>query len=46
MERTMKERACFTLDKKTIKILESLVKDKKFRNKSHAVEETIRKLWA
>jgi len=40
----MKERASFTLDKKTALILERLVKKGKFRNKSHVVEEAIKLL--
>ena len=40
----MKERASFTLDKKTISIINSLIKKGKYRNKSHAVEEAIKKL--
>jgi len=40
----MKERASFTLDKKTISIINSLVKKGKYRNKSHAVEEAIKQL--
>lgn len=38
----MKERASFTLDKKTIKFLDDLVKEGKYRNRSHAVEEAIK----
>ena len=37
----MKERASFTLDRETLKILDSLIKSSKFRNRSHAVEVAI-----
>ena len=37
----MKERISVTLDKRTVKILESLMKIRKFRNKSHIVESAI-----
>ena len=40
----MKERASFTFDKETLKILDSLVKSGNFRNMSHAVEEAVKKL--
>jgi len=40
----MKERASFTLDKKTIKILDNMVKEGDYRNRSHTVEEAIKKL--
>jgi len=40
----MKERASFTLDKKTAQILKKLTDNGKFRNKSHAVEEAIKLL--
>jgi len=40
----MKERASFTFDKETLKILDELVKSGKFRNRSHAVEEAIKML--
>jgi len=39
-----KERASFTFDKKTLKIVDELVKSGKYRNKSHAVEEAIKRL--
>lgn len=39
----MKERASFTFDKETLKILDELVKSGKFRNRSHAVEESIKR---
>ncbi len=38
----MKERASFTFDKETIKLIEKLVNSGKFRNKSHVVEEAIK----
>ena len=37
----MKERISVTVDKKTTKILDSLLKMRKFRNRSHAVESAI-----
>lgn len=37
----MKERISVTVDKRTIQILDSLLKMRKFRNKSHAVESAI-----
>ena len=40
----MKERISVTLDKEIIKILNSLIKDRKFRNRSHAVEIAIEEL--
>ena len=40
----MKERASFTFDKETLKIIDELVKSGKFRNRSHAVEEAIKML--
>ncbi len=38
----MKERASFTFDKETIEIINKLIETKKYRNKSHVVEEAIR----
>jgi len=40
----MKERSSFTLDAKTISALNKLAKNGRFRNKSHAVEEAIKRL--
>jgi Arc/MetJ-type ribon-helix-helix transcriptional regulator len=40
----MKERTSFTFDKETLKILDFLVESGHFRNRSHAVEEAIKKL--
>lgn len=40
----MKERASFTFDKKTLKLIDELVKSGKYRNRSHAVEEAIKLL--
>jgi len=40
----MKERASFTFDKETLKALEKLSKNGRFRNKSHVVEEAIKLL--
>lgn len=38
----MKKRMSITVDPKTERLLETLVKKRKFRNKSHAAEELIR----
>lgn len=40
----MKERISVTLDKEIIKVLNSLIKDRKYRNRSHAVEMAIEQL--
>jgi Arc/MetJ-type ribon-helix-helix transcriptional regulator len=40
----MKERASFTFDKETLKIIDELVSSGKFRNRSHAVEEAVKML--
>ena len=40
----MKERISATIDGKTKKILDILLKEGKFRNKSHIIEEAIRLL--
>ena len=40
----MKIRISATLDEKTEKIIESLLKDGKFRNKSHVIEKAIEML--
>ena len=37
----MKERISVTLDREIISILNSLIKDRKYRNRSHAVEMAI-----
>jgi len=37
----MKERVSITLDKETIKALNSLVEGRRYRNRSHAVEVAI-----
>ena len=37
----MKKRISATIDKKTEKVLNSLLKDGSFRNKSHAIEKAI-----
>jgi Arc/MetJ-type ribon-helix-helix transcriptional regulator len=39
-----KERASFTLDKETIELLDFLIKDDKYRSRSHAVEIAIKLL--
>jgi Arc/MetJ-type ribon-helix-helix transcriptional regulator len=38
----MKERASFTFDKETIKIIEDLINSGNYRNKSHVVEKAIK----
>jgi len=40
----MKKRISATIDEKTERILDSLLKEGKFRNKSHAIEEAIKLL--
>ncbi|MBS3146569.1 ribbon-helix-helix protein, CopG family [Candidatus Woesearchaeota archaeon] len=40
----MKERISITLDEDTIRKLNALIKSKKFRNRSHAVEIAIEEL--
>lgn len=37
----MKVRISATIDEKTERILDTLLKDKKYRNKSHAIETAI-----
>lgn len=37
----MKERLSATVDKEILKIIDSLLKDRKFRNKSHIIENAI-----
>ena len=38
----MKERISFTFDKKTIELIEELLDNGNFRNRSHIVEEAIK----
>ena len=38
----MKERASFTFDKETIKVIDELVDSGDFRNRSHVVEHAIK----
>lgn len=40
----MKERISATVDGKTIKLIDLILKKRKFRNKSHVIEEAIEKL--
>lgn len=40
----MKERISVTLDKEIVKILNSLLKNRKYRNRSHVVEIAIENL--
>ncbi len=37
----MKERISVTVDKRTVRILDSLLKKRKFRNRSHLVESAV-----
>ncbi len=41
----MKNRISATVDERTMKILNSLMKNRKYRNKSHVIEDAIEKLW-
>ncbi|MBR9705065.1 hypothetical protein GOV12_06650 [Candidatus Pacearchaeota archaeon] len=41
----MKERASFTFDKETIEMLDELINSGKYRNKSHVVEDAVKKLF-
>ena len=43
-KKELKERASFTFDKKTIKLLEEIMQTDDYRNKSHIVESAIKKL--
>ncbi len=40
----MKERISVTLDKEIIQLLNSLIKDRKYRNRSHVVEYAVEQL--
>ena len=40
----MKERVSATIDKATSKIIEDIIKEGKYRNKSHVIEEAIKLL--
>ncbi len=40
----MKERISVTLDKEIVEMLNSLIKDRKYRNRSHVVEYAIENL--
>ena len=40
----MKERISVTLDKEIVRVLNSLIKDRRYRNRSHAVEYAIEQL--
>ena len=37
----MKERISATIDKETLKLIDELLKNRKFRNKSHVIEEAV-----
>jgi len=37
----MKERISATVDRKTIELIDKILKKRKFRNKSHVIEEAI-----
>jgi len=40
----MKERISATIDKKTVKIIEEILKQGRYRNKSHIIEDSIKLL--
>ena len=40
----MKERISATIDEKTLKIIEEILKKGKYRNKSHVIEEALKLL--
>ncbi len=40
----MKERISATVDKETLEAIDKLLKSKKFRNKSHVIEEAVARL--
>ena len=40
----MKERISVTIDKEIVTMLNSLIKDRKYRNRSHAVEMAVENL--
>ena len=40
----MKQRISITLDEETLKLVEESLKDKSFRNRSHAIELMINKM--
>ncbi len=41
----MKDRISATVDSATKKQLKELIKNSSYRNKSHVIEEAIKKLW-
>ena len=41
---TMKERISATVDKNTVKIISKMLKQGKYRNKSHVIEDAIKLL--
>ena len=41
----MKKRLSATVDNETEKMLDSLIDNIEFRNRSHVIEKAIRKLW-
>ncbi|MBI2452475.1 ribbon-helix-helix protein, CopG family [Candidatus Pacearchaeota archaeon] len=41
----MKKRISATVDEETDKVLDSLLKDGDYRNKSHIIEKAIKFLW-
>lgn len=40
----MKEKLSITVEKETVKLLEKLIQEGRFRNKSHALEYSLRKI--
>ncbi len=45
IQSNMKDRISATVDERTIKLLGSLIKNRKYRNKSHVIEKAIEILW-
>ena len=43
-KKELKERASFTFDKNTIRLLDELMESEEYRNKSHIVEAAIKSL--
>ncbi|MAG38339.1 hypothetical protein CMI45_03060 [Candidatus Pacearchaeota archaeon] len=41
----MKKRISATIDEETDKVLDKLMENEDFRNKSHAIEKAIKRLW-
>jgi len=41
----MKERISATVDKETLKLIDRILKLRRYRNKSHVIEEAIERFW-